>query len=367
VERAFLDLAAMGTIADVAPLVDENRALVAAGLAQLGQTKKTGLRTLMNLCQVNGCPKTEHVGFRLAPRMNAPGRLSDPDPTMRLLLTDDQDEANRIALYLDSINRQRQQEQAAICDEVRKTVDREVDLDRAPVIVLASEGWHVGVVGIAASQVVSAYGRPAVLLAAEDEFYRGSGRSIPEFHLAEALDRCTDLLVRHGGHAMAAGVCVRREDLGAFRERLETIAMESLSPVDLGPALDIDAEVQLAEVNLDLVGEIERMEPFGCDNSEPCLAVRDVRVTDRTLVGRDGQHLKLWVTEGQDTYECIGFGLGRLADGLRGVERVDLCFSPQINDFQGYRTLQLRLQAVKASAPAPPTAAYPPSAEGGNG
>jgi len=350
--RAFLDLAAVGTIADVAELVGENRALAALGLKRLGQTRKLGLRTLMNLCQVDGRPRAEHVGFRLAPRMNAPGRLADPHPALRLLLTEDQDEANRTALYLDSINRQRQQEQAAICDEARAMVERDLDLARTPVIVLASDGWHVGVVGIAAAQVVAAYGRPALLLGADGDCYRGSGRSIPQFHLAAALDRCAHLLERHGGHAMAVGAQVRRSNLTALRERLNEVAFEQLEPAALCPCLEVDAEVRLAEVTPELVAELERMEPFGHGNPEPLLAASGVRVVDRTLVGRDAQHLKLWVTDERDTYECIGFGMAREGRALWSADRVDLCFAPQINDFQGYRTLQLRLHAARPASAA---------------
>ncbi len=347
--RAFLDLAALGTVADVAELIGENRALVTLGLRHLAQTKKLGLRTLMSLCQVNGRPRAADIGFRLAPRMNAPGRLADPNPALQLLLTEDQDEANRAALYLDSLNRQRQGEQSAICDEARAMVERDIDLDRTPVIVLASEGWHVGVVGIAASQVVSMYGRPAVLLAAEGGSYRGSGRSIPEFHLAGALDRCADLLERHGGHAMAVGAQLPQANLEAFRERLCAVAAEHLDPASLCPSVGIDAEVRLAEVTPELVAELEQMEPFGQGNREPLLAAKDARVVDRTLVGKDAQHLKLWVTDEAHTYECIGFGMARDEELLRGGDRVDLCFAPQMNDFNGYRTLQLRLHALRAA------------------
>lgn len=348
--RAFLDLAALGTVADVAELLGENRALVTLGLRQLAQTKKLGLRTLLNLCEVNGRPRAMDIGFRLGPRINAPGRLADPNPSLQLLLTEDQDEANRHALYLDTLNRQRQGEQSAICDEVRARVEREVDLDRTPVIVLAAESWHVGVVGIAASQVVSMYGRPVVLLAAEGASYRGSGRSIPAFHLAAAMDCCADLLERHGGHAMAVGAQLARGNLEAFRERLCALAAEQLAPAQLCPTLNIDAEVRLSEVTEELIAELERMEPYGHGNPEPLLAARGARVVDRTLVGKDAQHLKLWVTDETHTYEAIGFGMAPDEELLRGAERIDLCFAPQVNDFNGYRTLQLRLHALRAAS-----------------
>lgn len=347
--RAFLDLAALGTVADVAELIGENRAIVALGLRQLMQTKKIGLRTLLSLCQVRGDLRAVDVSFRLAPRLNAAGRLGDPHPALQLLLTDDQDEANQTALYLESVNRQRQSEQTAICDDVRVLVEREIDLGEDPVIVLASERWHVGVVGIAAAQVVGMYGRPALLLAVEGEWCRGSGRSIPEFHLAEALDRCGDLLHRFGGHAMAVGAQLRRADLESFRERLCGIAREQLDPQSLRPVLAIDAEVQLPEITLPLVAELGQMEPFGHGNPEPLLAARRVKVLNHMLVGRESQHLKLWVTDGNQTYECIGFGMAREADRLQGTDRVDICFFPEVNEFEGCRTLQLRLHALKPS------------------
>ncbi len=347
IQRAFLDLAAMGTIADVVPLIGENRILAAVGLAHLGQTKKLGLQTLLNLCGVRGRPRAEHVGFRLGPRINAAGRLADAHSALRLLLTADRDEANRTALYLDSVNRQRQQEQAAICDSARAMIDREVDLAQTAAIVLASEGWHVGVVGIAASQMVAAYGRPVVLLAASDGMARGSGRSIPGFHLARALDECADLLLRHGGHAMAVGATVRVEHLEVLRQRLNEVARRQIDPATLEPRLEIDAQVALSEVTGELAHELTRMEPFGNGNPEPVLATFGAQVVDKTVVGRDAQHLKLWVTDGGCTYECIGFGMAREAPRLSRGDSLDLCFLPQINDFDGSRSLQLRLHAVR--------------------
>ncbi|HJN18010.1 MAG TPA: single-stranded-DNA-specific exonuclease RecJ [Armatimonadota bacterium] len=353
VERAFLDLAALGTIADVAPLIGENRALAAMGLERLAKTKKTGLRTLMNLCKVNGAVKASDVGFRLAPRMNAAGRLADPGPALDLLLTADQDEANRTSMYLDGVNRQRQQEQQSIYDDVRLMIERDVELDDTPVIVLASDRWHVGVVGIAASKVVSMYGRPAILMVGDGGVYRGSGRSIPEFNLAAGLDRCADVLERHGGHAMAVGAQVKRENLELLRERLCAVANETLDIMSLEASIEIDAEVQLSEVTHQLTEEMATMDPFGNGNPEPSLAVKGARVADKMLVGRDGTHLKLWVTDETHTYECIGFGMSRDYQWLRDSERVDLCFSPEINEYQGSRTLQLRLKALRPAEGGP--------------
>ncbi len=347
VERAFLDLAAVGTIADVVPLVAENRALASLGLARLARTKKLGLKTLMNLCQVNGSPRAEHVAFRIGPRINAAGRLADAHPSLSLLLTDDQDEANRTALYLDGINRQRQQEQNAICDDARAMVEREVDLAETACIVLASESWHIGVVGIAASQIVGQYGRPVILLAAEGDTCRGSGRSIPGFNLAAALDECQDFLVRYGGHAMAVGAAVRADQLRDFRRALNEVGRKQLDPSTLQPCLDIDMAVSLTEVTWDLVSELGAMEPYGNGNPEPTFAAFGARVADWTVVGRDNQHLKMWVTDEECTYECIGFGMAREQSWLGRADRVDLCFIPQFNDFDGSRIVQLRLHAIR--------------------
>lgn len=349
VERAFLDLAAIGTIADVVPLVAENRALASLGLARLARTKKLGLKTLMNLCQVNGCPRAEHVAFRLGPRINAAGRLADAHPSLSLLLTDDQDEANRTALYLDGINRQRQQEQSAICDDARAMVEREVDLDHTACIVLASESWHVGVVGIAASQIVAQYGRPVILLATEGDTCRGSGRSIPAFNLAAALDECRDLLVRYGGHAMAVGAALRADRLDDFRRALNEVGRKQYDPATARPCLEIDMAVRLSEVTWDLVLELGTMEPFGNGNPEPCFAAFGARIADWAVVGRDNQHLKIWVADDRDTYECIGFGMGGEKSWLARSDRVDLCFIPQFNDFDGSRIVQLRLHAIRAA------------------
>ncbi|MGQ9731374.1 MAG: DHHA1 domain-containing protein, partial [Candidatus Zipacnadales bacterium] len=223
-------------------------------------------------------------------------------------------------------------------------------LDTMPVIVLASESWHVGVVGIAASQIVAMFGRPTLLLAVEGDYLRGSGRSIPEFHLAAALDRCADILERYGGHAMAVGATLKRTCFEAFRDRLNEVARQYIDPQQLRPFVEIDAQVSLTEVTAELVAEFEQMEPFGSGNPAPLLAIMGVRIVDQTLVGRDGQHLKLWVTDERYTCECIGFGMAREAERLKKASRVDLCFVPQTDTYDGSRKLQLCLQAVRPSS-----------------
>jgi len=203
-------------------------------------------------------------------------------------------------------------------------------------------------VGIVAAQLVERHGRPVVLLAEDDGVLRGSGRSIPELHLAEALEACSDLLERHGGHAMAAGLTLRPENLAPFQARLHEHAQHVLEGLDLQPRLALDAEVALEEVDWRLVEELALLEPFGEGNPEPVLACRGAEVLQSDVVGREGRHLKLFVTDGQHSYECVGFGQGAMLPAVRAAARVDLAFTPRINEFNNTRTLELRLLDVRA-------------------
>ena len=346
VQRAFLDLVAIGTVADVAPLLGENRALVRAGLDLLQTTQKVGLQRLMGAAGVEGAVTTDQVAFRLAPRLNAAGRLDDATEALELLITEDQLVATRIALRLDSVNRERQERQAVMAAQAAEMLAADERAAERPVFVLASPEWHVGVVGIVAAHLVERHGRPVVLLAQADGMLRGSGRSIPQLHLAQALEACGDLLEGHGGHAMAAGLALQPHNLAAFEERINEHAAQVLGGVDLQPRLMVDGEVELQEVDWRLAEELALLEPYGEGNPEAALVCRGAEVLQSDVVGRQGQHLKLFVTDGQRTHECIGFGQGGMLAAVRRATHVDLAFTPRINEFNDTRSLELRLLGV---------------------
>lgn len=346
-QRAFLDLVAIGTIADVSPLVGENRILTAWGLRLLPHTRKIGLQVLLELCELGEKISARDVAFRIAPRLNAVGRMADATDALELLLTDDENEARRSALHLDSLNRQRQREQDAIFREALAMVEREVDLSRDRVVVLASRSWHRGVVGIVASKVLEATGLPTLLMAIEGNHARGSARSIAAFNVAQALGRCEDLLDRYGGHSLAAGCELSVDRLAELRERLNEIGRSLISEQDLRPARQVDIEVELGEIDQKLANELSRLEPCGEANPEPLLVAREVPVCDARTVGAGGRHLKLLVADGGRRIECIGFGMGeRMADAAPG-SRIDLCFAPKVDCYNGLPALQLQLTDLR--------------------
>jgi len=348
--RAFLDLVAIGTVADVAELTGDNRILVKHGLQVLPHSRKVGLRALLNISQLGGELTTQHIGFRLAPRLNAVGRMADATDAVDLLLTDDPEQAMRLALKLEGHNRERQHEQELIFCDVLAMISQEVDLDTEPVIVLGSDKWHVGVVGIVASKVVERFHRPAFLMSREGDTFRGSARSVEGFHVAAALRSCSDLLIRYGGHALAGGFTLPAGKLPDFRRCLNEIARRSLRPQQLQPSVNIDCEVDIEDVEPELVECLSQMQPFGNANPAPVLASPNVEVADVRRVGNEDAHLKLLAGEGHRVFDCIGFGLGGEARWIERGCRVDIAYTPEFNVFNGHVAIQLRLAAVRPFA-----------------
>ncbi|MCX8090406.1 MAG: DHHA1 domain-containing protein, partial [Verrucomicrobiae bacterium] len=339
--KPLLDLVALGTIADIVPLTGENRIFAATGLARLNTTTRPGLLALKRVAQ---CPPDigpYEVGFQLAPRLNAAGRLETAETALALLRAPDEASALPLAETLDAHNRERQKIERTIVEEVLGAVRARFNPQTDFVIVEGRLLWHIGVVGIVASRVVQEFWRPALIVGGDGAVWRGSGRSIPGFDLAAALRACGDLLVRHGGHAMAAGLSVRPENLDALRARLNELARRALRPEDLQPPLRLDAEVGLEELTVASVEELDRIRPTGAGNPGVQLCARRLR-HQRPLqrIGRDRQHVKLWVTDGAVTLEAVWWRAGEEA---LPVGQFDLAFAPEINAFNGRRTVQLRV------------------------
>ena len=346
--RPLLDLVALGTIADLVPLIGENRILVTAGLERLNITQRPGLLALKKVAQINGPIGTYEVGFQLAPRLNAAGRLETAEESLHLLLARDEQEATPIAQNLDARNRERQNIEKTIVKEVIGAIKARFDPETDFVIVEGQLLWHIGVVGIVASRVLQEFYRPTFIIGGDGSEWRGSGRSIAGFDLAAALRECDDLLIRHGGHAMAAGVTIHPDKLDAFRTRLNEIARRSLKPQELQPPLRLDAEVALKEISLTTLAELDRLKPTGMGNSAVQLCARGV-THSRPLqrMGADKQHVKLWVTDGGGvTHECVWWGAGK--ESLP-VGTFDLAFAPQVNEFNGRTTVQLKVLDWRAN------------------
>jgi len=345
--RPLLDLVALGTIADIVPLTGENRSMVSIGLQRLATTQRPGLVALKRLAKSPALLGTYDVGFQLAPRLNAAGRLETAQEALRLLLARDLSEAMPIAQALDKHNHERQQIERGIADEVLSALHTRFNPQTDFVIVEGSSSWHIGVVGIVASRVLQRFYRPTIILGGDGAELRGSGRSIAGFDLAAALRQCTDLLLRHGGHAMAAGVSIHPANVGAFRTRLNDLACSTLKPEEFQPSLRLDAEVSLEALTLECLAMLDQLKPTGPGNPPVQLVARNLipqRPPQR--MGAERQHLKLWVTDGSTTHEAVWWGAGN--ESLP-ASRFDLAFNPQINDFNGRRIVQLKVLDWRAA------------------
>jgi single-stranded-DNA-specific exonuclease len=343
-----LDVVALATIADVVPLVDENRALALAGLRRLAQTQKPGLRALMRVGRVDPAVVDEgSVGFRLAPRINAAGRLCRPSAALHLLLTDDAREADLLADELEALNRERQAVEERILraavDEIESWPDAK---RRRRAYVVAGDDWHEGVIGIVASRLVERYSRPVVLIAGAEPHWKGSGRSIGAFDLHAGLGACAAYLERFGGHRAAAGLSIEPGRVEPFATAFAEYADGALSEVDLRPRTVVDAVVPGARLGLDLCGELARLAPFGLGNPGVTLLVDGCELTELGTVG-DGKHLRFRVRHrGRDAGSAIAFGVGAQLDRFRRIGRYDVAFRLQENRWNGTVAPQLVVRRI---------------------
>jgi single-stranded-DNA-specific exonuclease len=346
--RPLLELVALGTIADLVPLTGENRVLVTMGLERLRVTTRPGLVALKKVAQVNAVPGVYEVGFLLAPRLNAAGRLETAEEALQLLMAPDVPAAEPLAMALDLRNRERQKIERNIADEVIGAVRARFNPETDFVIVEGGLMWHVGVVGIVASRVLQQFYRPTIIVGGDGDHWRGSGRSIAGFDLAAALRDCNELLVRHGGHAMAAGITVQPSNLDALRGRLNELARRALRVDDLQPPLRLDAEVPLADLTLESIGELARMKPMGQGNPPLQMMARNLtQARPLQRMGAEKQHVRLWVTDGAATRDAVWWRAG--GESSLPVGRFDLAFEPQINTFSGRRTVQLKVLDWRAA------------------
>jgi single-stranded-DNA-specific exonuclease len=342
------DLVALSTVADVVPLQDENRVYVREGLVQITRGARCGLRALKQVAGVTRDCVPDTVAFRLAPRLNAAGRLADAMLSVRLLTTESEREARELAEELERLNRERQQIEDTIMREALSAVDEHATKDG---IVLGDRRWHLGVVGIVAGRLVERFQMPTVVIAIDEKgIGKGSVRTIPSVDVYQALCACRDLLEGFGGHPSAAGLTIRVSRIPEFRERFASAVRDIAGSPVSAATLHLDAEVQLPEVTLQLVRELSSLHPFGAGNPEPMLAVRGLSILNARVVGT--KHLKLSVRQGRSlTFDSIGFGLGDLTGlGIDPRSPVDLAFVPELNHWNGYDRIQLRIRDLRMSA-----------------
>ena len=344
-----LDLVALATVADLVPLEGENRVLARYGLRVLRETRNAGLRALLAVCGLTGeAVDAGKVGFVLAPRINAAGRIGEAAEALELLLTDDPERAAALAGRLDELNLSRREEDRRTLDEALALLDAQWDPEREHGVVLAAEGWHPGVIGIVASRIVERVHRPTVLVALDGDTGRGSARSIPGFDLYAAVEECAPWLRRFGGHRQAAGMDLERSDLGAFRKAFVAAANARLEASDLlTPRLRVDLELPLDAADLPTVETLRHLGPHGIGNPRPVFMARDVEVVGPPrVVGRG--HLKLRLGRDGATLDAIGFGMAERLEGAAGAgDRVDAAFQLRVNEYRGDRKVQARLKDLR--------------------
>jgi single-stranded-DNA-specific exonuclease len=344
----MLDLVALATIADIAPLRGENRVMARYGLRRLAASPIPGLRALIRAAGIEGKPLTAgRVGFILAPRLNAVGRLGHALRGVELLMTEDEHEANGIARELEELNRRRQELDRGTLRDASRMIDS-LDLDSTFGIVLGGEGWHPGVIGIVASRLVEEVCRPVVMVALDGETGKGSGRSISGFDLHGALTECADLLIRFGGHRAAAGVTVATKHMPEFQARFNEVARARLTPDDLVPEVKVDLDIALSEATPDLEALLRHFEPFGMGNATPVLAASGVRLAGPPRVLRNG-HLKLRIAADGVELDAIGWGMGHIAQSLSTTAPIDVAFRLERDEWNGESRLQARLADVRES------------------
>ena len=338
-----LDIVALGTVADVVPLLGENRKIVQQGLRVLKKSKRPGIQALLAVTELQEKEITAgHIGFVLAPRLNAAGRLASALRGVELLLTEDGEEAQAIAEELDAANRERQAVEQEILQAAEKQIE-EIDVKRAHVLVLHGEGWHPGVIGIVASRIVERYYRPTVIIAEEDGIGKGSCRSIRGFHMFEALSACGEHLLGFGGHAQAAGLSLRSADVASFREAMEAYAAKVLTEEDFVPILEIELELAPEKITEQLMTEIKLLEPYGMGNPKPLFASHGVRGSYAQRIGKEGQHLKFALDGVDESIDVLAWGRGEAAP-LVNRERIDIAYFPEYHVWREKRSLQLMLE-----------------------
>jgi single-stranded-DNA-specific exonuclease len=344
--KPHLDLVALGTISDVVPLVGENRILIKEGLKQLNQTNKAGLRALIEKCSLDKKDIGSYqVGFILGPRLNAAGRIGSAEASLRLLLTEDKEEANALAKLLNDGNRQRQKIQDKAFREALVHVEREVNFKEHNIIVL-NDDWHPGVVGIVASKIVDKFYRPAIMISTIEEPAKGSGRSIDNFHLLEAVKECSSHLEGFGGHKRACGIVINEDRIETFKDEINKFASQNLKSADLKPRIKVDLEVKLSDVSLDFLKEMSRLEPYGMGNPRPVLLTSSLHLRkDPIFLRRNG--VKILVSDGRITCEALGFSLDHIEFKKLSKQRFNMIYTPALDKYQGRSYVCLKIIDIK--------------------
>jgi len=345
----YLDYVALGTIADSVPLIDENRIFVKNGLENLNKSSRVGLKSLMLESGLAGKNLTlKEVIFTLIPRLNAAGRIDDPKIALELLLTDSPAKATYLARKLEEINKFRRDMSDSVLKEAKQIICEQIEEEDNKILVVSSEEWNQGIIGIIASRLVEEFNRPVIVIAKKDGVGKGSGRSIKDFNLFKALERCQDLLINYGGHKYAVGMTIEVEKIEEFIIRINRCALEEFPDEQVLPSLEIDAPLSLDEINVNLIKEINLLEPFGLGNPSPIFCSYNNHIIDWKMVGGNKEHLKLKIFHENRIIEGIGFGLSKKMSNLFLEHKVvDLAFNVELNHWNGNKNIQLNIKDIK--------------------
>lgn len=346
--KKYADLAAIGTIADVVPLLGENRIIVDKGLREIQSSPRLGIKALLEISGITDKPiDSSSIAFTVSPRLNAAGRLGSASTSVELLLTKDAARAEEIAQELDNENRERQRTEQDILDEALELIAADPNFNKKKVIVLAKEGWHHGVIGIVASKLCEMYYKPCILISHSNGIGKGSGRSIPAFNLFDALSHCEKHLVEFGGHAVAAGLNINMSDLDDFIKEINKYADASLTEKDMIPSINIDCPVSERAITLENAYMLSKLEPFGMSNPKPVFAIANMRVTAIDTIGADSKHLRMRAERNGVTVNCIGFGMSNFAEFISRSDLVNLAFQMNVNRYRDVDSVQLLLKDIK--------------------
>lgn len=342
----YADLMCLGTVADISPLIDENRVIVTEGLKRFNTTKNIGLKALIDVSTNGKSITTSTIGYTIAPRINASGRLGCASTSVELFLTDDASKANELANSLCHENTLRQQTEQKMFKEALEYMDQHPEIKDDDIIVIPHENWHHGIVGIVSSKITEKYYKPSILFAVDGDSAKGSGRSVTGFNLFGALEHCGDLLEKFGGHELAAGLTIKSENIEAFRKMINTYAKGISKELNRIPKISLDAQIKVTYITIDTVNDINKLQPFGVNNPTPAFSVRNIKI-HRISVMSEGKHLRMTLFKDGKYLDAVGFGMGEYYSSFQEGDFVDVAFALDINDYKGFQNVQLVLKDMR--------------------